>query len=95
MARILHLPLLLFYIWGFTIVLMHAVCASVLTVWALQFGAAAFGETHDWGAILWHLILSSYFLMLFPGQRVWTVRLRGPDGTRHTIVGEPPPREEA
>lgn len=89
MARFFHIPLLLFYLWGFAIVLLHAVCASVLAVWMLQFGAAAFGETYDWSAILWHLILFTYFLMLFPGQRVWTVRIRAPDGTLHTIVGDP------
>ena len=89
------LRLFLIYLKGFALVLAHAVTLSVMMVWVLQFAALAFGETYDWGAVLVHLILSIYFLMLFPGQQVWTVRLEDSAGRVHTIVGAEQDHTEA
>ena len=41
------------------------------------------------GPILGHLFLSTLFLMLFPGQQVWTLRLMDCHGQPRTIVGAP------
>lgn len=89
------IKLVVFYLWGFSVVLLHAVLVSVMAIWALQFAAAMFGETFAWSVIFQHLILSTYFLMLFPGQTLWIVRLTGPGGVVYTIVGETPANSEA
>ena len=81
--------LLCLYLLGFGIVFLHAACAGLLTVWALQFLAMAFDETYAWGAILWHLFLSYSFLFFYPGQRFWTVVVRDGRGRAHVIVGCP------
>lgn len=95
MERVSNTTLILFYLWGFLVVLMQVVLASLFTVWILQFTAAASEKTYPWSSILSHLILSTYFLMLFPGQKLWTVRLTGPGGVLYTIVGDENANSEA
>ena len=96
MRHTLHTArLILFYLWGFTVLLGQAVLIGIVALWLLQFGAMMFGEGFDWAAVLTHVILSSYLLMLFPGQTLWTLRLHGPGGHLYTIVGDPKPPEKA
>lgn len=77
-----------FYLYGFLLVFGQAIIVSIMAVWVLQGGALVFGESYDWGAILEHLILSLTFLAFFPGQKVWSFYLEGPDGQIHTIIGQ-------
>lgn len=89
------LTLILFYLWGFAVVFMQAACVATMVLIGIQLLAMGFGELYDWGAIFRHLLLSLYLMMLFPGQRVWTVRLRGPGDAIYTIVGDPDCDSEA
>ncbi|MEP4196637.1 MAG: hypothetical protein ABJL99_13490 [Aliishimia sp.] len=79
--------LISFYLYGFMLVFGQAIIVSVLAVWGLQTLAFLFGETFEWGAVLRHLILSLTLLAFFPGQQIWTFRMRGPDQQMYTIVG--------
>ena len=83
------------YVKGFAWLFAQAVTLSLLILWGLQALALVFDETYDWGAIFVHLVLSVYFLMLFPGQRIWTLQIAGADGQTYTIVGTPKQDSEA
>ena len=79
---------------GFGMVFLYVCLVSVLTTWGLQCLALLFGETYDWEAVLVHLILSLSFLAFFPGQTLWTVRLRDSNGKDYVIIGKESSRAE-
>lgn len=83
------------HVLGYVLIVFHVIAVSVLCLWALQFLAMAHGEMFDWGAVLRHLVLSLTFLVFFPGQTLWTYRMRDADGRIHTIVGRPPEHDLA
>ena len=78
---------LLIYLVGFALVFAQAAAAAVLVMWGLQTLALAFDEAHAWDAVVRHLFLTFSLLAFFPGQKFWTVRMRGWDGQDYVIVG--------
>lgn len=73
---------------GFGVVLFCVSAVSVMCMWVLQVFAMMFGESYDWGMILQSLMLYLTFLVLFPGQTVWTYRVKDRSGRWLTIVGQ-------
>lgn len=88
-----NLRLLSLYLTGFFHVFLHVLVVAMLLGWGLQFMAMLHGEVYDWTGVFLHLFLSLSFLAFFPGQQVWTYRLKDRDGTVHTIVGRPPDQD--
>ena len=87
------IKLLFLYLTGFFHVFLHVLVVSMLMGWGLQLLAMLHGETYDWGAIFIQLFLSISLLVFFPGQHLWTYRLRDARGVEHTIIGRPPEDE--
>ena len=83
------IKLLFLYLTGFFHVFMGALVASMLLGWGLQFLGALHGETYDWSTVFIQIYLSISFLAFFPGQQLWTYRLRDAEGVEHTIIGRP------
>ena len=82
--------LLKLHLLGYLIVAGQCFGLALLTMWSLQTAAITFGEEYDWGAVLRHLTLCFGFVAFYPGQTIWTLRLRDRTGREHTIVGRPP-----
>jgi hypothetical protein len=83
------LKLLTVHLTGYFHVFLHVLVAAMLMGWALQLLATMHGEAYNWTGVFMHLFLSMSFLAFFPGQQVWTYRLKDADGVVHTIVGRP------
>ena len=60
---------------------------SILILWGLQAFAAPYGETHDWAAVLEHLILTLTFVAFFPGQSFWNFQVSDGRGGVISIIG--------
>lgn len=87
------------FVFGVLRVCLGIFLTSLLAMWALQSLAMLFGESYDWGQVLWQIYLSLCLLAFFPGQRLWTYQIRLRNGQVITIAGddtrpwpEPPPR---
>lgn len=83
------LHLLGIYLLGFMMVFVQVLLFSLLLVWTMQAIAMSHGMTYDWYAIFKHVTLSLTFLVLFPGQTLWTFRITTWSGQTYTIVGDP------
>ena len=86
-----YLPVLKAYWLGVVIIFLRISSWAVITLWLLQVVALGLGETHDWGAVLWHIFLLYSFVVFYPGQRLWTFRMRDSTGREHTIIGQAEP----
>ena len=86
--------LLVLYLRGFMQLFLTIGIASLMLVWVLQVIAISFGEAYPWADILFHIFLSTSFLVLFPGQKFWTFVVEDADGKSHVIVGALPPEED-
>lgn len=86
-----RLHMLNIYLRGFVLVFLHLFLVAVLATWALQVIALVTGTFLDAPALLNHFFLSLCLMALFPGQTVWTYRIRDKSGRLHTIVGRTDP----